>query len=76
METTLGNEGLSNMDLLTSLELQIESLLAHHSKLSQENDSLRDKLTKATQDRAKLQGKTEKAASRIKKLIAQLKDDL
>ena len=76
METIIGIEGLSNMDLLTNLELQIESLLQVRDKLSQENYSLRHKLTKTTQDRAKLQNKTERTTNRIKKLISQLKDDL
>lgn len=72
----MSNESVSNMDMLTNLELQIEMLLQARDKLSQENSSLRHKLTKVTQDRAKLQDKTEKTATRIKKLIAQLKDDL
>ena len=76
METTFENSSLSNMDLLTSLELQIESLLQLREKLSHENSSLRSKLTKITQEKATLQDKTENATVRIKKLIAQLKDDL
>ena len=76
METIIGNEVLSNMDLLTNLGLKIESLLQTRDKLSQENTSLRQKLTGITQDRARLHNKTERAANRIKKLISQLKDDL
>lgn len=76
METSTGNETLSNMDLLTNLELQIESLLHNRDRLTQENDSLRHKLTKETQVCAKLRAKTESTTHRIKKLITQLKDDL
>jgi len=77
METTSENtESLGDMDLLTNLELQIESLMQAREKLAQENEFLRHKLTRVTQERAKLQDKTEKVGTRIKKLIAKLKDDL
>ncbi|MCB1828308.1 MAG: TIGR02449 family protein [Coxiellaceae bacterium] len=75
MDTSV-KESFSNIDMLTHLELQIEGLMNAREKLSQENNSLRHKLTKVTQERARLYDKTERAAARIKRLIAQLKDDM
>lgn len=76
METASNNDEDLQLDLLTNLELQIESLLQTREKLSQENAFLRHKLTRMTQEHARLNDKTEKVSARIKKLIAQLKDDL
>lgn len=69
-------ESLDQMDLLTNLELQIETLMQAREKLSQENEFLRHKLTRVTQEHAKMQDKSEKVGSRLKKLITKLKDDL
>jgi len=60
---------------LNHLELQIETLIKIRNHLSIENQSLRHKLGKTTHDRAVLADKNKNAASKIKKIISQLKNE-
>jgi uncharacterized protein (TIGR02449 family) len=61
---------------LTRLESQIEILLKSRDQLRAENHSLRQKLAKVTQERADLLGKNQKASLKIKRIIAQLRNDI
>ena len=61
---------------LTNLELQIETLLQDRRALKDENLSLRQKLFKTTHERALLQVKNQTAASRIKRVLSQLRSDI
>ncbi len=66
---------MENLDLI-SLELVIETLLQSHEKLKIENGSLRHKLVKITQERAELLDKNKKAATRIKRIMSQLRSEM
>jgi len=61
---------------LTNLDLQIEALLRDRRNLKMENHSLRLKLFRLTQERAQLHDKNQIAASKIKRVISQLRSDL
>lgn len=61
---------------LVNLELQIETLLQTHEKLRTENGSLRQKLSKLTQERAELVDKNNKAATKIKRIISLLRSEM
>lgn len=66
---------MNDLDL-TDLDLRIESLLRDRRHLKGENQSLRLKLFKLTQERAQLQDKNLVAASKIKRVLSQLRSDL
>ena len=65
-----------NEEQLIHLELQIESLLESRDHLKSENNSLRHKLSKITQERAMLAEKNKTATSKIKKIIGHLKEEI
>lgn len=58
------------------LEAKIETLLKSRDQLKAENASLRQKLTKITQQRAELLEKNQKAAIKIRRCIEQLRDEI
>ena len=58
-----------------NLRLQIESLLHTHSKLRQENNSLRKKVAKLIQERATLLNTKEQACKTIKSILNQIKQE-
>ena len=61
---------------MANLELQIEALIHAKRQLLLENDSLRKKLTKLTQERAHLHDIKERTVSLIKRVISQLRADV
>jgi uncharacterized protein (TIGR02449 family) len=61
---------------LANLDLRIDSLLRDRRNLKVENQSLRQKLFKLTQERAQLHDKNQTAASKIKRVISQLRSDI
>jgi uncharacterized protein (TIGR02449 family) len=61
---------------LANLDLRIDSLLRDRRNLKVENQSLRQKLFKLTQERAQLHDKNLTAASKIKRVISQLRSDI
>lgn len=58
------------------LESKIEMLLKSRDQLKAENASLRQKLTKITQQRAELLDKNQKAAAKIRRFIEQLRNEI
>ncbi len=66
---------MNDLDL-TDLDLRIEALLRDRRHLKMENQSLRQKLFKITQERAQLQDKNLTAASKIKRVLSQLRSDI
>lgn len=66
---------MDNSDLI-NLALQIETLIKSREELRCENISLRQKLTKLTQERAKLLEKNKLAATKIKRIISQLRNEM
>lgn len=63
---------MDNYDLLF---LQVESLIQSREQLKNENQSLRQKLIKLTHERALLLDKNKCAATKIKRIIAHLRDE-
>lgn len=61
---------------LANLDVQIDALLRDRRNLRMENQSLRLKLFRLTQERAQLHDKNLIAASKIKRVISQLRSDL
>ena len=68
---------------LTNLELTVENLLdscsglkTSHKQLEDENISLRNRLSKLTQERAQLVDKNNIASNQIKRIITQLRSDI
>ncbi len=61
---------------LANLELQIEYLLQTFERLRSENLFLRQKLIKLTQERADLTDKNKKAATKIKRIVSQLRSEV
>lgn len=66
---------MNDLDL-TDLDLRIDTLLRDRRHLKMENHSLRQKLFKLTQERALLQDKNLTAASKIKRVLSQLRSDI
>jgi len=66
---------MNDLDL-TDLDLRIDALLRDRRHLKLENHSLRQKLFKLTQERARLQDKNLTAASKIKRVLSQLRSDI
>jgi uncharacterized protein (TIGR02449 family) len=58
------------------LENKLESLLKLHYSLNLENQLLRQKLSKLTQERAELIEKNKKAAVKVKRIMLQLRDEI
>ena len=61
---------------LADLDQRIDALLRDRRHLKGENQSLRQKLFKLTQERAQLQDKNLIAASKIKRVLSQLRSDI
>ncbi len=61
---------------LANLDQRIEALLHDRRHLKLENQSLRQKLFRLTQERAQLQDKNFMAASKIKRVLSQLRSDI
>lgn len=61
---------------LVNLDVQIDALLRDRRNLKIENQSLRLKLFRLTQERARLFDKNQIAASKIKRVISQLRSDI
>lgn len=70
------SEGTMAEAEMANLELQIEALIHAKQQLMLENDSLRKKLTKLTQERAHLNDIKERTVSLIKRVISQLRADV
>ena len=66
----------NKLNELNELESQIDTLLKYHSELVLENDSLRNKLAKSLQENAILQNRQQKIISKIKEIIAQIRNVL
>lgn len=60
---------------LSGLEYQVDHLLHTLDRLKAENISLRQKLSSSIHERTILLEKNRKAAAKIKKIIAQLKEE-
>lgn len=67
------NKG-EKMDL-TNLDRKLEYLIHLKKQLEQENRSLKKKLTVVTKERAMLVEKNERARSRIKRALSNLRND-
>lgn len=65
---------MSELDL-NDLTVKIEALLRSREQLRAENLFLRQKLLKVTHERADLQRKNDKAVSKIKRLITELRNE-
>lgn len=65
---------MSDLDL-NEFTLKIDALLKSRQQLKAENLFLRQKLLKVTQERADLQEKNQKAVSKIKRLIQELRNE-
>lgn len=61
---------------LANLDQRIEALLRDRRHLKVENQSLRQKLFRLTQERAQLQDKNIMAANKIKRVLSQLRSDI
>ncbi len=61
---------------LANLDQRIEALIRDRRHLKSENQSLRQKLFRITQERAQLQDKNLMAASKIKRVLSQLRSDI
>lgn len=68
-------QGMNDSEFI-HLELQIETLIQSREQLKMENVSLRQKLIKLTQERAELLDKNKRAATKIKRIISQLRNEL
>jgi len=55
-----------------NLRLQIEHILLNHTKLRQENQSLRKRIAKLTQERASLQNTKETTCKKIRLILTQI----
>lgn len=62
--------------VLNNLESQIEALLKTHQQFRAENQLLQQKLVKLTQERAVLLEKNQKAITKIKRMVAQLRNEI
>ncbi len=61
---------------LLELEMQVQVLIEKVESLKGENKSLRQRIATATQDRSMLQERHHDAATRIKSIINELKEEL
>jgi|JI10StandDraft_1071094.scaffolds.fasta_scaffold1664151_2 uncharacterized protein (TIGR02449 family) len=66
---------MNDLDL-ADLDIRIDSLLRDRQHLKVENQSLRQRLFRLTQERAQLQDKNLIAASKIKRVLSQLRSDI
>lgn len=61
---------------LVELEIKVQSLMEKIESVKQENQSLRQRIAAATQDRSILQERHHDAVAKIKNIINQLKEEL
>lgn len=61
---------------LHNLETNVDSLLKSHGQLKVENNALRQKLAKLVQERTDLIEKNKKAATKVKRIISQLRNEI
>jgi uncharacterized protein (TIGR02449 family) len=66
---------MDNCNFIT-LELQLETLIKSRQELKDENSCLRHKLVKLTQERAELIDKNSRAMAKIKRILAQLRNEV
>jgi uncharacterized protein (TIGR02449 family) len=61
---------------INTLESQIDTFVKSYQRLSLENSSMRKKMTTLSNEYSSLLDKKKKVAESLKKIIAQLKDEL
>lgn len=61
---------------LNNLEFQVDALLSNLEKLQRENQALRSQLATTNRERTRLKEKNVRAATKIKRIITQLKEEL
>lgn len=61
---------------ISDLELQIDSLLDNLNRLKTDNQALRNQLAVSARERSQLQEKNKEAATKIRTIIGQLKEEL
>lgn len=61
---------------LNNLEFQVDALISNLEKLQRENQALRGQLASSNRERTRLKEKNHKAATKIKRIITQLKEEL
>jgi uncharacterized protein (TIGR02449 family) len=61
---------------LTELEKKVQNLMERVESLKQDNESLRNRIAIATQDRSVLQERHHDAVGKIKSIINELKEEL
>ena len=61
---------------LNNLEFQVDALLSNLEKLQHENQALRSQLATSNRERTRLKEKNLRAATKIKRIITQLKEEL
>lgn len=61
---------------LNNLEFQVDALITNLEKLQRENQALRGQLASTNRERTRLKEKNQKAATKIKRIISQLKDEI
>jgi uncharacterized protein (TIGR02449 family) len=61
---------------LNNLEFQVDTLLANLENLQKENQALRGQLANNNRERTRLKEKNQRAATKIKRIITQLKDEI
>ncbi len=61
---------------LNNLEFQVDALLTNLENLQRENHTLRGQLASTNRERTRLKEKNQKAATKIKRIISQLKDEI
>lgn len=67
---------MTNTIELSGLEYQVDYLLRSLERLQMENATLRQKLAAYAREQTYLTQKNQQLASRVKKIIAQLKEEL
>ena len=61
---------------LNDLELEVDSLIENLNRLKRENQTLRSQMAVSAQERSTLQTKNKDAATKIRRIISQLKEEL
>lgn len=61
---------------LNNLEFQVDTLIKNLETLQVENQSLKSQLAISNRDRTRLKERNDRAATKIKRIISQLKDEL
>ena len=61
---------------LNNLEFQIDTLLHRLEKLQTENQSLRNQLAHTHREKMRLRDRNQKAVTKVKRIVSQLKEEL